>query len=240
MILRRSGICFNPLGWTALPFRARLEGGDGLIKRLSGTQSCAKQAVTHAEPTRPFCYAARIASECGEDSDPSVCHLLQSRRPTTIAGFVASFVVDAVKLLGVGRRVPHIGMEVHKVSEPARAHRNSTASIVRILITLRMRASAKRGVPGSVGPSFTAAMLGFKARIALPFAPQAPATRFRPHRQPIGSSCRQIATITPAFPFASILGGTECSHDNKAFESLSKKRIRARHSFIIHPKNSRY
>lgn len=92
--------------------------------------SCSSESIDrifrHAHKLAPVRYAQTYPINLYPSRKPGIAGLLSGQRPSAIARFVVSIVVDAVKRMSLGWTSTHVSEKVFKTVAPPLAHFNSS------------------------------------------------------------------------------------------------------------------
>lgn len=91
-----------------------------------------------------------IQSANSRPSGPSVSGLFRSRCPSAIAWLIVAIVVRPAVNACPRRAVTHVGVEILKVIQPARADLDSPAAVKAIVVSIGIRASLNHGLPRDI------------------------------------------------------------------------------------------
>lgn len=109
----------------------------------------------HIEEFGPIGNGPRLTFKGDEMIPASVAHLFMACRPSAIAGFVVTVVVDAVNRMLFARPQTDIRQKIRERCEPSGANTNASTTVVLEVLERWISASTLNVAPGGVlgGPS---------------------------------------------------------------------------------------
>lgn len=135
----------HPVTWIALACLY----GHSLINRPSVLEALPEHRGTEPKLLRPLSNSLSTSIPLNKDARALVVQVLSPCYPSAVSGLVVPVNVDAVDLMGICGRHPHISNKCSKRGAPSVAHFDTASTVVLEVVTGRAGASTNHVLPAT-------------------------------------------------------------------------------------------